>query len=131
MELQQERLRLAEIQAASRPNATRVQIARNNIERYETLLSELRSGLTDTQTGGASLARIQSELVVAQADLETRQMMLSQALQAQESARVEANRQTALPLHGGVSGAARPCRLPARLREHAACVPGVLRGGFT
>jgi len=94
LELQQERLRLAEIQAASRPNATRVQIARNNIERYETLLSELRSGLTDTQTGGASLARIQSELVVAQADLETRQMMLSQALQAQESARVEANRQT-------------------------------------
>jgi len=94
MELQQERLRLAEIQAASRPNTTRVQIAQNNIQRLETLLTELRSGLTDTQTGGASLARIQSELIVAQADLETRQTMLSQALQAQESARVEANRQT-------------------------------------
>jgi len=94
MQLQQERLRLAEIQAASRPNATRVEIAENNIQRYEALLADLRSGLTDTQTGSASLARIQSELLVAQADLETRQLMLAQALQNQESARVEANRQT-------------------------------------
>jgi capsular polysaccharide transport system permease protein len=94
MQLQQERLRLAEIQAASRPNATRVEIAENNIQRYEALLAELRGGLTETQTGDASLARIQSELLVAQADLETRQMMLAQALQQQESARIEANRQT-------------------------------------
>jgi capsular polysaccharide transport system permease protein len=94
LELQQERLRLAEIMAAARPNATRVQIAENNIARLETLLADLRSGLTDTQTGGASLARIQSELEIAQADLETRQMMLAQALQNQESARIEANRQS-------------------------------------
>jgi capsular polysaccharide transport system permease protein len=94
MELQQERLRLAEIQAARSPNATRVQVAQDNIERYETLLESLRGGLVDTQSGGASLARIQSELVIAQADLETRQMMLAQALQQLESARVEANRQS-------------------------------------
>lgn len=94
LELQQERLRLAEILAARSPNQTRVQVAENNIQRYETLLASLRSGLTDTQTGGASLARIQSELVIAQADLETRQMMLSQSLQQLESARIEANRQS-------------------------------------
>lgn len=94
LQLQQERLRLAEIMAASRPNATRVQVAENNIARYETLLAELRSGLTETQTGDVSLARIQSELVIAQADLDTRQMMLAQALQQQETARMEANRQT-------------------------------------
>lgn len=94
MELQQERLRLAEIMAARSPNATRVQVAENNIERLETLLASLRSGMTDTQTGGASLARIQSELVIAQADLETRQMMLAQSLQQLESARIEANRQS-------------------------------------
>lgn len=94
LELQQERLRLAEILAAARPNSTRVQIAENNIARLETLLAELRSGLTETQTGDASLARIQSELLIAQADLETRQMMLAQALQNQESARIEANRQS-------------------------------------
>ena len=94
LELQQERLRLAEILAAARPNSTRVQIAENNIARLETLLAELRGGLTETQTGDASLARIQSELLIAQADLETRQMMLAQALQNQESARIEANRQS-------------------------------------
>jgi capsular polysaccharide transport system permease protein len=94
MDLQQERLRLAEIQAARSPNPTRVEVAQNNIERLETLIAELRSGLTDADAGEASLALIQSELVVAQADLETRQMMLAQALQAMESARVEANRQS-------------------------------------
>lgn len=94
LELQQERLRLAEILAARTPNTTRVQVAQNNIERFETLIASLRSSLTDTQTGGASLARIQSELVIAQADLQTRQMMLAQSLQQMESARIEANRQS-------------------------------------
>jgi capsular polysaccharide transport system permease protein len=94
LELQQERLRLAEIQAARNPNPTRVEVAQNNIERLENLIERLRSGLTEAGGGQASLARVQSELVVAQADLETRQMMLSQALQTLETARVEANRQS-------------------------------------
>jgi capsular polysaccharide transport system permease protein len=94
MELQQERLRLAEIQAARSPNATRVRVAEENIQRLETLIGQLRSGLTESGTGDASLARVQSELVIAQADLDTRQMMLSQALQTMETARIEANRQT-------------------------------------
>jgi capsular polysaccharide transport system permease protein len=63
-------------------------------QRLEALIDDLRSGLTDTGTGEVSLARIQSELIIAQADLETRQMMLSQALQQMESARIEANRQS-------------------------------------
>ena len=54
----------------------------------------MRSGLTGADTGNASLARVQSELLIAQADLETRQMMLAQALQAMETARIEANRQS-------------------------------------
>lgn len=86
LELQQERLRLAEIQAARSPNATRVQVAQNNIQRLETLIAELRGGLTEADAGNASLARVQSELLIAQADLETRQMMLAQALQAMETA---------------------------------------------
>lgn len=94
LEAQQERLRLAEILSARSPNPTRVEVAQNNIARLETLIAQLRSGLTDTQTGGASLARIQSELVIAQADLDTRQMMLAQALQQLETARIEANRQS-------------------------------------
>lgn len=94
LELQQERLRLAEMMSATRPNETRVDIAENNIRRLEELIAQLRGGLTDTGTDGASMARIQSELVIARADLETRQVMLSQALQQQESARIEVNRQS-------------------------------------
>lgn len=93
-QLTEERLRLSEITAAARPNATRVQVAEANIARFEALIAELRASLTDEGEGEVSLARIQSELVIAQADLETRQLMLTEALQAMESARVEANRQT-------------------------------------
>ncbi|QXT40537.1 capsule biosynthesis protein [Gymnodinialimonas ceratoperidinii] len=94
MQLAEERLRLAEINAASRPNATRVQVAEANIARYEAVIAGLRASLTEEAQGEVSLARIQSELVIAQADLETRQLMLTEALQAMESARSEANRQS-------------------------------------
>lgn len=94
MQLTEERLRLAEITAASRPNATRVQIAEANIARFEALIAQLRASLTDEAEGEVSLARIQSELVIAQADLETRQLMLTEAMQGMESARSEAQRQS-------------------------------------
>lgn len=94
MQLAEERLRLAEIQAAARPNATRVEVAEQNISRLEAVIADLRASLTEEAQGTVSLARIQSELVIAQADLETRQLMLTEALQAMESARTEANRQS-------------------------------------
>ncbi|MEJ6392589.1 capsule biosynthesis protein [Gymnodinialimonas sp. 2305UL16-5] len=94
LQLSEERLRLAEIQAAARPNATRVEVAEANIARLESVIANLRESLTGDDQGEVSLARIQSELVIAQADLETRQLMLTEALQAMESARIEANRQT-------------------------------------
>ncbi|MDG4647927.1 capsule biosynthesis protein [Roseibacterium sp. SDUM158017] len=93
-QLQEERLRLDELLAVSRPNETRVAVAERNIARLENLIEELRAGLTEAGSGEVSMARIQSELIIAQADLETRQMMLSQALQQMEMARMEANRQT-------------------------------------
>ncbi len=94
LELQNERLRLDELLSVARPNQTRVEVAERNIARLEALINELRTGLTEAQGGGASLAQVQSELVIAQADLETRQAMLSQALQQMEAARIEANRQS-------------------------------------
>ncbi|GAA5077141.1 capsule biosynthesis protein [Roseibacterium beibuensis] len=94
MQLQEERLRLDEMTSVARPNPTRVEVAERNIARLEALIAELRAGLTETADGSASLARIQSELLIAQADLETRQMMLAEALQGMESARIEANRQS-------------------------------------
>lgn len=94
IQLQNERLRLDELQSVDRPNQTRVEVAERNIARLEALIEELRSSMTQGHASEASLARISSELVVAQADLQTRQLMLSQSLQALESARLEAERQS-------------------------------------
>ena len=94
MQAQEERLRLSELNANARPNATRVEVAERNIARLDALIEELRSGLVESESGGASLARVQSELIIAESDLQTRQDMLGQALQQMETSRVEANRQT-------------------------------------
>ena len=94
LQLQEARLDLAELMSVARPNETRVDVARQNIARLEEIIADLRSGLTTGQGDNVSLARIQSELIVAQADLETRQMILAQSLQQMESARLEANRQS-------------------------------------
>lgn len=93
MELHNERLRLQQLLANPSPNETRVNVARGNIERLVTLIAGMRGDLTEEGADSASLATISGELVVAQADLQTRQVMLAQALQQLESARIEANRQ--------------------------------------
>ena len=49
--------------------------------------------MTEDSPDSTSLAEVQGELLVAQADLQTRQMLLAQALQSMETSRIEANRQ--------------------------------------
>jgi capsular polysaccharide transport system permease protein len=66
---------------------------RARIRVLEEEIALLRAKLTEGEQGGQSLARIQGELLVAQADVQTRQLLLSQSLQAMENARIEANRQ--------------------------------------
>ncbi len=94
LELKNRRLELAELMDNPLPNRTKVNIAQRSIARLEKLISDMRSALTESTRGTASIAKIQGELVIAQADVATRQLMLSQSLQQLESARVEANRQT-------------------------------------
>ena len=94
IQLQNERLRLAELLSVERPNQTRVEVAQRNIARLEALIGQLRGSMTEEANSEASLARVSSELAVAEADLQTRQLMLSQALQQMETARIEADRQS-------------------------------------
>ena len=49
--------------------------------------------MTESTTGTDSLARVSAELRIAEADLANRQLLLQQALQQLETARIEANRQ--------------------------------------
>ena len=93
IELQKKRLELQQLLDNARPNQARVDGAKGDIERLEALIGQLRAPLTKGTGDAASLAQITGQLRIAEADLETRQMLLSAALQQLETARIEANRQ--------------------------------------
>lgn len=93
VQLQQKRLELQQLLDNTQPNRARVDGARGDIARLEALIRGLRAQLTDSGAGATSLAQITGRLRIAEADLETRQLMLSQSLQQLETARIEANRQ--------------------------------------
>lgn len=89
-----DRLSLAQMESNESPNLARMEPLKRRIATLEAEIGGLRARMTEDSASGLSLARIQSELLVAQSDVATRQLMLSQSLAAMESARVEANRQT-------------------------------------
>lgn len=92
-QITQERLSLAQMEANPEPNQARMEPIKRRIATLEGQVAELRARLTEDSASETSLAEIQGELLVAQADLQTRQLLLAQALQSMETARVEANRQ--------------------------------------
>lgn len=93
-QLIQEKLALAQMEGNATPNPARIEPVRRRITILENEISLLRKRLTEGEDGSTSLAQIQGQLLVAQADVETRQMILAQSLQAMENSRIEANRQT-------------------------------------
>ena len=66
---------------------------KRRIATLEAEIAAVRARMTQSTAGNSSMAQVQGELLVAQADLQTRQMILATALQSMETARVEANRQ--------------------------------------
>lgn len=92
-QLTQERLALQELRGNAQPNLARIAPIEARIATLQAEIADLRAQLTSAGASGLSLAGIQGELMVAQAEVETRQMMLAQSLQQLESARIEANRQ--------------------------------------
>jgi capsular polysaccharide transport system permease protein len=92
-QITQERLSLAQMESNPEPNQARMEPIKRRVATLEAQVAELRARLTQGGTDTSSLAEIQGELRVAQADLQTRQLLLAQALQSMETSRVEANRQ--------------------------------------
>lgn len=92
-QLTADKLSLSEMESNANPNQARMDPLKRRIATLEQEIASLRSKLVEDDASGQSLARVQSELMVAEADAETRQMMLAQALQSMETARIEANRQ--------------------------------------
>lgn len=93
-QLTQDRLSLAQMESNASPNPSRMEPLKRRIITLQEQIAVLRAKLTEDSAGGQSIARVQSELLVAQADVETRRLLLAQSLQAKEAARTNANRQT-------------------------------------
>lgn len=91
--LSQDRLTLAEMEANQQPNQARMDPVKQRMVALENEIRTLRAKLTEAGQSGLSLAQVQSELLVAQANVETRQLLLSQSLLSLETSRIEANRQ--------------------------------------
>ncbi|MEO0915038.1 MAG: hypothetical protein AAFY59_18975, partial [Pseudomonadota bacterium] len=85
---------LSELLSNPAPNPSRVNILRAEIDRLNTRITELRSELTQTTGGNASLAGITSELKLAESRLAIRQLILQEAISSAEAAQLEASRQT-------------------------------------
>lgn len=95
LEVQQEarRLSLAELLDNPTPNKVRVESLQREIDRTDKRIKELRDNMTGTRESSLSLAAASAELKVAEINLKTRQLMLQEALQQLEAARIEVNRQ--------------------------------------
>ena len=93
-QLMTDKLSLAQMQANASPNQARMDPVITRIKTVEDQIAQLRAGLTQDSSAGPSVASVQSEMVMAAADVTTRQMMLAQATSAMETSRIEAERQT-------------------------------------
>ncbi|HDR27499.1 capsule biosynthesis protein [Rhodovulum sp.] len=92
-QLREKRLQLQQLLDNPSPSRARVDGVEGDIRRLEDLVTDLRASMTESGTSGGSLARVSAELRIAEADLANRQLLLQQALQQLETARIEANRQ--------------------------------------
>jgi capsular polysaccharide transport system permease protein len=92
-QLSADRLSLAQMEANESPNEARMEPVRRRIATIEAEIATLRARMTQDGPDGTSLAEIQGDLLLAQADVQTRQLMLASTLTQLETARIEANRQ--------------------------------------
>jgi len=90
----QDKLTLVELKSNARPNKTKVNQIEGRLAARADAIADLRSQLTQGSEGSESVAVIGAKLAIAQINLETRTMMMQQALQQMDTAQVEANRQT-------------------------------------
>ncbi|MEM0948951.1 MAG: capsule biosynthesis protein [Pseudomonadota bacterium] len=93
LQLAEKRLQLQQLLDNRAPNQARVAGVEGDISRLEALIADMRGELTEGDDGAESLAVVSGQLRMAEADLQTRSLMMQESLQMMESARMEANRQ--------------------------------------
>jgi capsular polysaccharide transport system permease protein len=89
-----ERLSLEQMRRNPEPNRARMAPIEQRIIALQTQIDGLRARLTEGTADVQSIAKIRGELLIAEADTRRRELLLTQAVEAMETARIEANRQT-------------------------------------
>nr|WP_111298682.1 capsule biosynthesis protein [Paracoccus saliphilus] len=92
-QLTEKQLELGQLLANPQPVESRVLAVRGDIARLREMIAQTRLQLTEDSSTRSSLAAIGGELRVAEAELLTRQELLSAAAAQMETARIEANKQ--------------------------------------
>lgn len=92
-ERQQLMLTLQERLNVARPNQAQVNALQGQIENIENLIAQLREEMTTANASGTSLASKNTELRLAEENYTFQTVLVQQALQQMEMARIEANRQ--------------------------------------
>ena len=92
-QLTTDKLSLDQMQSNAQPNPARTEPLKRRIAALENEIETQRAKLTVAGPANQSLAQVQSELLIAQADVQTRQLLLGQSLAAMQTSQQEANRQ--------------------------------------
>jgi capsular polysaccharide transport system permease protein len=92
-QLQEKNLQLQALMDNARPNRSRVEGVEADIRRLEALKAEINAEMTAQSAGAGSLAETAVQIQLAEADLTTRDMMLSAALERLDQARRDADSQ--------------------------------------
>jgi capsular polysaccharide transport system permease protein len=92
-EIQEKNLQLQALMDNARPNRSRVEGVEADIRRLEALKAEINAEMTAQSAGAGSLAETAVQIQLAEADLATRDMMLSAALERLDQARRDADSQ--------------------------------------
>ncbi|MGB0498690.1 MAG: capsule biosynthesis protein [Rubricella sp.] len=92
-QLEERRLTMAALMENERPNQAQLRVLEAEIARLEQAIAEQRALIVNAEAEQGSLARINTELERAQAELELQQMGLVAALEGREVARREASQQ--------------------------------------
>jgi len=92
-ELTQTTLGLQELRSNPRPNQARVEQMERRENALRAQITALRGSMTRDSEDGISLARAQSQLITAEAEVQTREMLRAQAMQQLEQARIDVSRQ--------------------------------------
>ncbi len=93
MQLQEKKLALSVQMNNARPNQSRVDALRSEIEVLQEEYERQNARLTDAADGQSSLASQAADIQMAQADLATADLVLQSALEAKRQSEIEANKQ--------------------------------------